>query len=188
MTREAFRDLYLHKIEALRKNTEQSFYFLNEEELSLKPGAGGWSILEIFKHLNLTNHHYLAQAEQKQDTYAQASGKELALSWLGRFAVRQMEPNTQGKMRYKMKSPAVSHPQKGVQKEQALVADVIFRDFMDDLERMKRLVSLFPDKAVEKVKIQSLAPLIKIRLSDALPFLIAHGERHLRQAQGNLET
>lgn len=187
MTREAFRDLYIQKIDTLRQETEQSFYFLNKEELALKPSAKGWSILEIFKHLNLTNHFYLQQAEQKQNAYAPASRDELALSWLGRWAVRQMEPNPEGKLRYKMKSPAMSHPQKGAQKEQALVADVIFRDFMDDLERLKKLLQLFPEKKVEKVKIQSLAPLIKMRLSDAIPFLITHAERHLRQAQGNLE-
>lgn len=182
MKREAFSTHYRQQLAALRQMTEETFYYRDEEELRLRKSPASWNTLEIIKHLNLTHQHYLERAQTRRP-FPRAVAPELDLSWRGRWACGQMQPKSDGRLRYKMPAPRANDPAQALKRGEALVPDVLFRDFIADLATMDTLLQEIPDYALEKVKIPTLIPVISLPLHDALAFMLAHLDRHLQQAQ-----
>lgn len=188
MTRKEYKDDLQQKLNQLRNDIQNYFYYLEEEDLNMKPHDKAWSILEIFKHLNLVHQFYLQQMERKVPQLKAPDSDQLAPGWLGRTAVKNMEPGNNGSIPFKMKTFKKIDPIQARARGEAIVADVVFRDFVEDLQRLEDLIQQAENKSLENAKIQTVLPLLKMRISDALPFILAHAQRHVVQAKGNLES
>lgn len=179
MTAEEWCDEQLGAIEEIRSRLDRLFYYAEEEDLKKRPHAKAWSVAEIIHHINLVNQHYLNQLPALDMVASATKDRELKPSWFG--AKFQGMMSTKSKMRFK--SPAKTDPIKRQAQGFATVEGVIFREILSDLEMMKKYIQALPEKSLEKVKLQSLVPLLKFRVPEALGVMLNHELRHLDQAE-----
>ncbi len=185
MTQLEFTDQIKMDIAALRKQVEQSFYFLEAEELNAKPSKTSWSILQCIEHINLTNHLYLKAFRRRIEgatdfTHADDKAK---LSSLGKIMIKAMKPK-EGKIRWKMKTFSFLKPLNERDESARLLERVVFEKFNEDMDELESMLDDIAKLPWRKTKIKSaLGKALKLRLGDAAAFLIAHSERHILQAQ-----
>lgn len=177
----------LQKIESIEKNIENNFYYLESEDLRYKPNPKTWDIIEVFEHLNLVNAYYVKALGRSWEKAPEGNTDDFKLSWLGQKMVKSMEPKN-GKRSFKMKTfkttdPLILQKQRGSK----LIDHIVFKDFMDQLKQFKKLMEAHAEKDMQSSKIKSLIPILKLRSSDALAFIIAHMERHILQAENLLK-
>jgi hypothetical protein len=171
--------LSLHK--DLKEELQNLMYYAEEEELYKRENKkGGWSFLEIFLHVNLLNDFYLCQfpASLAKATRPQARG-----TWVGGQLLKATQKPRGQKSLLPSRAPAAVDPLKKQEKGHALVADVIFRELITDLDSLGQHLAQFPTYAYEELRIQSLAPLVKLNGWDALQLIPYHLQRHLAQAR-----
>ena len=183
-TQEAFLESLKDKISYIKSETESRFYYLESEDLNYKPSPEKWNIIEVFEHLNLTNEHYLKELNnviKEAPSFSESSSKRFRLSWMGKQMVKSMEPRS-GKIPYRMKTFKKTNPLTFEKQGRKLVDHVVFQDFMSGLEQFMVILDAAKDKRLQKLKIRSLIPVLKLKTGDALAFIIAHIERHLEQA------
>lgn len=151
----------------------QKFQNLQAEEISRIPSNGGWSIAECLWHLNSYGDHYLPAIEKGLASGYPASDS-FSSSWLGAYFTKLMQP---GEKMKKMKAfkdhrpPLVVNPHEAVAK------------FIQQQETLLTLLHLSRSTDLNRIRIGiSILPWLKLRLGDVFQFVIAHQERHLRQA------
>jgi len=185
--RSEFLHLLRKEVSAIRKEAQRDFYFLEEEDLKRKPSPKKWSISEVFAHINLVNAFYLKQTAQALNQAPDVNHDHVKVSWLGKKLKNGMEPDTDtGKITFKVPTLSAIDPVKRAKKGIALDEKVIFRDFVNDMDEWEELLIKAYDKDIDQIKVKSLFPFLKLRLPDALPFIMAHTRRHLQQARNNL--
>jgi hypothetical protein len=156
-------------------------YYAEEEELYKRENKKrGWSFLEIFLHVNLLNDFYLCQFPA---SLAQASRPQARSTWVGGQLVKATQKPRGQKSLLPMRAPAAVDPLKKQEKGHALVADVIFRELITDLDTLGGHLEQFSQYAYEDLCIQSLAPFLKVNGWDALQIIPYHLQRHLAQAR-----
>ena len=180
-TRKDFLDSLDQKINELQAEVEKRFYYLESEDLHFKNFPEQWNIIEVFAHLNLANEHYLKELRSAFDKSPDGGKESFKIGWMGRQMVKSMEPR-EGKTPFKMKTFKKTDPLLLQSKGHKLVDHVVFQDFMDHLKQFKEIITEARNKDLRKIKITSLISLLKLRVGDALAFIIAHMERHLLQA------
>jgi len=171
-------------LEALELQTEshlheaiRSFQNLNGKKLLQPAINGGWSIAQCLEHLNRYGSYYLPEIEQglKKDY---PSNGEFTSTWLGRYFTKMMSPDS-GKKKIKAFKEYSPPPN--------LDAYAVVAEFIHQQETLLKYLRLARSKDLNKIKIAiSIAKWIKLRLGDTFQFIIAHNERHLRQAKRNL--
>lgn len=186
------RSEFLHRlrkeVSAIRSAAQRDFYFLEEEDLRRKPSPKRWSISEIFAHINLVNGFYLKKVSKALKKAPDVDHNNVSPSWLGRRLRSAMDPDEDtGKIGMKVPTFASIDPVKRAKQGIAIDEKVIFRDFVNDMDEWEELLILAYDKDIDLIKVKSLLPFLKLRLPDALPFIMAHTRRHLQQARNNLK-
>jgi hypothetical protein len=168
----------LDRTEVLKAST-QPFLRLPDEQLYFQPGPGKWSIPEIYGHLNLCLDQYIRSILSRIALAPDHPSDVYRSSWLGDWLYERIMPRADGSV-FKLKSlqahsPAVKAPPDGREEIEA------FQRHCDALDDILRHVWT---KDLRRIKIPFLLNgLIRLRLGDMLRFLVAHGERHLLQAQ-----
>ncbi|HTH54453.1 MAG TPA: DinB family protein [Cyclobacteriaceae bacterium] len=171
-------------LDALEQQTEShlfeaihSFQNLNEKKLLQPAINGGWSIAQCLEHLNRYGNYYLPEIKkglEKDGSY----NDEFKSTWLGNYFIKMMNADS-GKKKikaFKEYSPAPN-----------LDAPAVVAEFIQQQETLLRYLRSARNKDLNKIKIAiSITRWIKLRLGDTLQFLIAHNERHIRQAKRNL--
>ncbi len=141
----------------------------------LKPASnGGWSIAQCLDHLNGYGRYYYPLIQQKTDAYTKP-GETYTGTWLGNYFVNMMDPDTGKK---KMKAFKNHLPAPG------LDAHEVVSEFIRQQEHLLKLIRISRNRDLNKIKIPiSLTRYIRMNLGDTLRFIVAHNERHMRQAE-----
>lgn len=171
-------------LDALEQQTEShlteainSFQNLNEKKLLQPAVNGGWSIAQCLEHLNRYGNYYLPEIKKGLEKDF-PNTDEFKSTWLGTYFTKMMSPDS-GKKKIKAFKEYVPTPN--------LDAYVVVAEFIHQQETLLKYLRLARIKDLNRIKIAiSISKWIKLRLGDTFQFLIAHNERHLRQAKRNL--
>lgn len=155
----------------------RDFQNLSEVELSKQPIQGGWSVAQCLDHLNSYGQYYLPRIREALVKKSKHTDDPFKSTWLGNYFIRMMDPDT-GKRKLK-----------AIKKHQPVVPVDVYTIVSAFIQQQEELILLINEarKANLNVRLStSLSPFIRLKLGDALGFLSAHNERHLRQAAGIL--
>lgn len=177
------RDLQT-RLSVVLQTVEQEFATLNDEQLRWKPAPDRWSIVECLQHLNLAERFYIRNIQHKVDkiglVQTNPADQTIESDWIGKAMLFAVDPQ----VKIKLPAPGMIRPRPAAQ---LAPADVIGQ-FLD----LQTLLRSLLDKAVyldwNRDKVMTLfgnwpgLDWLKIRLGDAFRMLIAHTERHMKQA------
>jgi len=175
-----------HFLDRLEGRVEQHImeavsHFQNlPERILLQPAKdGGWSIAQCLDHLNGYGDYYLPQIKKGLDGRKSRSFKStFKSSWLGSYFTRMMEPDT-GKRKMKAFKNHIPSPH--------LDAYAVVAAFIQQQETLLQYLKQAREADLNAIRIPvSIAKFIKLNLGDVFQFLIAHNERHIRQAKRHL--
>ncbi|MBO2008877.1 DinB family protein [Hymenobacter negativus] len=163
-------------VAALRTTVNTEFATLPLALLNQRLAPTSWSILECLEHLNRYSRYYNAAFAEAlaRRVAAPAAEVEVAYTWLGRKSVEMMRPtNTKKSSTLKRLNPLGSDLGQEVLTEfdlhQTRLLEVLAQAATTDLNRKAVPVEFFR--------------LLKLRLGEALEFVVVHQQRHMQQAQ-----
>jgi hypothetical protein len=168
-------------LEQLRQSASNLYQFVNTEfaqldlgALNYKPTSDNWSILECLEHLNRYSRYYnpaLAKA-----IAANSDGNHvpsITYSWLGKKSLDMVRPqNTK-------KHKTVTHMNPN---NSTLSRDTITEFLKHQTELVNLLASAKSTNLNKKAVPVEFFRLLKLRIGEALEFVVLHQERHLQQA------
>jgi hypothetical protein len=171
----------LDRTELLKANT-QVFFRLTDEQLRHRPAPEKWSIAEIYGHLNLSMDASIRAILSQITKAPDRPGDEYNSGWLGDLAYSLIMPRPDGSV-FRLKAMKSQCP------------DTAMLDGREELEAFQRHCDALDDilrhaagKDLRRISIPFFVPrLIRLSLGDTLRFLVAHGERHLLQAQRGMD-
>ena len=171
-----------HTIEKTNRRAK-GFQLQSEATLRHRPRPDQWSILDCLDHINLFYAEYMPRLER---AIAQAPRTERATytpGWLGQKMMTGLRPK-QGERKMKIKTFRRMNPAtEGKSYESVLETFLTYHTQLDAL--LTEAVPLDWDRA--KV-VSAVGPLLRFKLGDCFRVLLAHTERHLRQAEEVLEA
>ena len=167
----------LDRTELLKVNT-RAFGRLTNEQLGWSPGTGKWSIPEIYAHLNLCLDQSIRLILSRITLAPDSPSDVYRSGLLGDWIYDRAMPRPDGSV-LKLKA------------RKAWCADKATIDAREELDLFEHNCDALDDilrhastKDLRKIMIPFYFPrLIQLRLGDLLRYLVAHGERHLLQAQ-----
>ncbi|HEY4336170.1 MAG TPA: DinB family protein [Puia sp.] len=167
----------LDRTELLKASTKP-FLRLTDDQLLYRPAPGKWSVAEVYCHLNLSMDQTVRSILSRIALAPDHPVEEYRSGWLGDWLYERIMPRSDGSV-FKLKAmPAHSPEGRELDAREALE---VFQRHCDALDDILRHVWT---KDLKGIRIPFyLNGLISLRLGDMLRFLIAHGERHLLQAQ-----
>ena len=165
----------------LRVKAQQRFRPLSAEELNRRPSPSRWSAGQCLEHLNIVGGYYLPSIGARI-ARAQARGSKPAPTakrgYLGRRFIEAISTPATVK--------AYESPQRYAPTGTRLprtVAEVFSRQ----IDELLRLVLLARQVNANNVRIpNAIFPLVRLRLTDQLEFLVVHIKRHVAQAEAVL--
>lgn len=157
--------------------------------LNKKPTEKKWSVLECIEHLNKSHSIYSRQfsehlGEKKQD---KDQPEFLKPTWIGKYLYKSMKPKD-GVIRAKMATMGKMKPDTELGKVSELDKDKVLNHFLEMQREIQKCLEHAEDRHLQKIKIQTEIPLLKMRLGDAIRFIMAHTQRHILQAERALEA
>jgi hypothetical protein len=158
---------------------------LSQSQLNWTPSTGVWSIQEILSHLNAYSNYYHRAFEEKiaQTKFTQAK-ETFASSPLGKSAWKSMKLGRANNVKRKFKAPKNYNPTLNT----VLIEDDAVNTFLKDQNDLIELLKKAKTVNLRKVKVKiSISKFVRLRLGDALMFVIYHNERHVQQIK-NLIT
>lgn len=161
--------------------TNEEFNPLSTELFNTKPAANRWSIGECFEHLNLALNIYIPQMETiiKNKKKYMGQNEQFSYSLLGKMAVKAMLPKANKCIPYKMKTFRKLKPLKSEANKRRILGKFLsYQKLTLDIIHELQEVNL----EIPKI-ITAAGPLLKMRIGDALHFMVAHNQRHIVQAQ-----
>ncbi|WP_207436152.1 DinB family protein [Sabulibacter ruber] len=162
--------------QAQKSTVRTEFLLLDSSALNFKPHATGWSILECLEHLNRYSRFYLPHVEiALSATATPLTPQEVRYSWIGKKSLEVVNPNgTKKHKTLKHMNPHNSHLTEGV-----------IDEFLQHQDKLLQLLATAAKADLNKKAIPvEFFRLLKMRLGEALEFLVLHQQRHLQQAQG----
>ncbi|PHR45530.1 MAG: hypothetical protein COA32_12800 [Fluviicola sp.] len=171
----------------LKKITEDNitivskkFKHLSDEQKTWRPSRDSWNILEIFSHLNVYSAFYnSAFIEKIQKTKFKEAKDTFVSSPLGRSAWKSMKLGRANNIKRKFKAPKNYNPSNSPE----LVSSDAIEKFAKNQKEVIEILDLAKTVNLRKVKIPiSISKIVRLRLGDALMFVIYHNERHMQQA------
>lgn len=178
---DVFFDELTTELLKLRVLAQQRFRNLSEQQLNRRPSPSRWSVGQCLEHLNIVGGHYLPEIRARLGR-AQARGTQpmptVRRGFIGARLVADMRAPASEK--------TLISPQRYAPTGNRLprtVAEVFSRQ----LDELLRLLLLARQVNANTVRIPNpLFPLLRLRLPDTLEFLVAHIQRHVRQAEAVL--
>ena len=167
------------RLSAVLQTVEQEFASMSDQQLRWKPAPERWSIIECLQHLNLAERFYIRNIQHKVDKLGliqtTPTDQTLQSDWVGKALLFAVDPQ----VKLKLPAPGVVRPRSA--------ADLIPADVIGQFMNLQTLLRDLLPKAVyldwNRDKVMTLfGNWLKIRLGDAFLMLLAHTERHLKQA------
>lgn len=156
----------------------KTFQHLHDAALLKLPANDGWSIAQCLDHLNSYGDFYLPHIKKALDKNMHTHSTEyFKSSWLGNYFTHLMLPDSGKKYKaFKKHVPKTD-----------LDATKVVATFIHQQELLLSYLEIAADRNIHVIRIPvSIAPFVKLKLGDVFQFLIAHNERHLKQAMQNL--
>tara|TARA_B100000508_G_scaffold55003_3_gene42719 strand:+ start:96218 stop:96808 length:591 start_codon:yes stop_codon:yes gene_type:complete len=152
---------------------------LGENQLEWRPKQGSWNILEILSHLNSYSSYYHKNFKERIAKTKFKSVKEnFVSSPLGKSAWKSMKLGRANNVKRKFKAPKNYNPLNNT----SIVSHDAVNKFINDQKELIEILELTKSVNLKKVKIKiSISKIVRLRLGDALMFVIYHNERHIQQ-------
>lgn len=162
------------------ENLQNHFSNLSEEQIKWRPLESSWNIQEIFAHLNRYADYYHRIFTSKIKTSRFRSPSEnFVSSPLGRSAWKSMKLGNAQNVKRKFKTPKNYNPRLDPKLITGADVQQLEKNFID----LKRIIESAREVNLRKIKIPiSISKIIRLRLGDALLFVVYHNERHIQQA------
>ena len=150
---------------------------LSDDQLKWKPDPRSWSILECFDHLRVTGSLYyprLEEAIERAREHGREETKPYRPGWFARKMIRFVGVES----KTKLKAPRVFRPS-SVEPDRSIL-DQFFEQEVELLGLIRRADGV----ELNRVKFASpVTRLIRFSIGEGFALMVAHQERHLRQAQ-----
>ncbi|OKL40635.1 hypothetical protein A3841_12280 [Pontibacter flavimaris] len=159
---------------SLYETVVHSFDSLSLVDLNHKPASDSWSMLECLEHLNRYSRYYnpaLAKAIAQNSTgnYVQS----ITYSWLGKKSLEMVRPQNMKKHK------TVKH----MNPNNSQLTRATLKEFLQHQQELLQLIrdAVKADLSEKAVPVEFFQ-LLKLRIGEALEFVVAHQERHVQQA------
>jgi uncharacterized damage-inducible protein DinB len=164
----------------------QRFSTLSDQQKRWKKDSTSWSILEVFAHLNAYASYYHPVLTKRIEATRYREPKDLFISSpLGKSAWKSMKLGNAKNVKRRMKSPKTFNPTF----ESQLINGADIEAFEKDQQVLLTILTNAEEVNLRKVKVPiSISQIIRLRLGDALQFVIYHNERHMQQAINIIEN
>jgi hypothetical protein len=163
----------------------KEFESLPESDLNWKEHPKKWSILECLEHLNRYSNYYHAEIKKAIARATPASEKidhEAKSTWMGKKFIAMMHPDNTTKH----KTFARMNPIEG-----SLKKEVIY-EFLRNQQELATILEAASKVDLNKTSIPvEFLKILRMNLGDALQFVVAHEQRHIKQAnavRSNIKT
>ena len=166
-----------------RKNLaliEENFNSLTDTQLSWRKDKNSWNINEIFAHLNeYARYYHKTIAEKIKNTRYREPREAFISSPLGRSAWKSMKLGNAKNVKRRMKTPRLYNPLFHPE----LLNGKDLQTFTDGQQLLLQIIKEASNVNLRRVRIPiSISKIIRLRLGDALLFVVYHNERHVQQA------
>ena len=167
------------RLSTILETVEQEFATLSDAQLRWKPAPDRWSIIECLQHLNLAERFYIRNIQHKVDTrgllQTTPADQLLKSDWVGKLMLYAVDPQ----VKLKLPAPGMIRPRPATE----LIPAQVVGQFLE----LQTLLHTLLDKAVyldwNQEKVMTLfGNWLNMQLGDAFRMLLAHTERHLKQA------
>ncbi|GHA63215.1 DinB family protein [Pontibacter akesuensis] len=158
----------------LQQTVATEFASLDLAALNFKPAPDSWSILECLEHLNRYSRYYNSAIAK---AIAQNTGgtdvTSISYSWLGKKSVDMVRPqNTKKHQTVKHMNPNNSQLDRTTVEE-----------FLQHQQELQQLLQQARGANLAKKAVPvEFFKLLKMRIGEALEFVVVHQERHVQQA------
>ncbi|MDO7874539.1 DinB family protein [Hymenobacter sp. ASUV-10] len=177
-----FFDRLTDQLLLLRVQAQQHFRPLSPDVLNRRPSPSRWSVGQCLEHLNIVGGHYLPEIAARLNKAMAAGSKPADTAKSGFIGRRLIES-----MRRPAAERALTTPQRYAPTGTRLPRTVT-EVYSRQLDELLRLVLLARQVNANMVRIPNpLMPLLRLRLTDQLEFLVAHIQRHVLQAEAVLK-
>ena len=159
---------------------KKKFSHLNDQQKNWRKDTESWSINEIFAHLNEFAHYYHQAFATKIERTRYNEPKDIFISSpLGRSAWKSMKLGNLKNIKRKFKAQRIYNP--------LIHSELVTGKDTETFESNQIELIAIIDKAelvnLRKVKVPiSISKIVRLRLGDALLFVVYHNERHMQQA------
>lgn len=173
----------IEDLENITKSTigliETQLLSLNKAQLLWKPKTDNWNILEITAHLNQYAQYYHAAFIKKMEkTRYREAMPTFTSSPLGKSAWKSMKLGNARNVKRRIKSPKLYNPLYNP----AIVKGDDLASFLSHQKELLEILATAATCNLKRVKIPiSVSKIIRLRLGDALMFVVFHNERHIQQ-------
>lgn len=152
---------------------------LSESQLIWRPNPGVWNVAEVLAHLNAYASYYNPVFIKRIENTRFKSSKEAFMSSpLGRSAWKSMKLGNAMNVKRKFKAPKGYNP---TIDPQLLTGDET-ATFLSNQDEMLTIIERSKAVNLRRVKIPiSISKIIRLRLGDALLFVVYHNQRHIQQ-------
>jgi uncharacterized damage-inducible protein DinB len=152
---------------------------MSDTQLNWKPSKTSWSVNEVLSHLNEYGRYYNPVFIRKIENTRFTSTKEAFLSSpLGRSAWKSMKLGNAKNIKRKIKSAKDSNP---IFTPSLLEGDQV-NTFKNQQNELLSIINESKAINIRRVKIPILrSKVVRLRLGDALLFVVYHNERHTQQ-------
>ena len=181
-TRMTTTDLIQIATQITRSNIElinTSVKKMSDSQLNWKSGATSWSVNEVLAHLNEYGKYYHPVFLRKIENTRFTSTKEAFLSSpLGRSAWKSMKLGNAKNVKRKFKAPKDYNPTIA----HSLLEGEQVERFENQQKNLLEIIEKSTTVNIRRVKIPiSISKVVRLRLGDALLFVVYHNERHMQQ-------
>ncbi len=157
---------------------------LGEQQMIWRSSSTSWSIQEVLSHLNSYSEYYnkliLSKIRRKKHKNAK---EQFISSPLGRSAWRSMKLGRANNIKRKFQATKNYNPTTNPD----LLDEHSVENFIHSQEEMLTILDKAKEVNLKKIKIpMSISKIIRLRLGDALMFVIYHNERHIQQIKNIL--
>ena len=176
-----FFDQLTNDLLVLRVKAQQRFRPLSAEELNRRPSPSRWSAGQCLEHLNIVGGYYLPSIATRIARAQKRGSKPAAIAKQGFIGRRLVEG-----MRTPASIKSRTSPQRYAPTGTRLPRTVT-EVFSRQLDELLRLVLLARQINANAVRIpNAIFPLLLLRLTDQLEFMVVHLQRHVAQAEAVL--
>lgn len=158
-------------------NAATRFHELPEDTLNWKMTPEKWSILECIEHLNRYGHFYIPEIGQRIENSKHPPSANFSSGWLGNYFANSMLPGKSKMKTFQSMDPANSSLEKQV-----------IEQFISQQHQLLELLNQSRNTDLSRVRTSiSISKWLTLKLGDTFRVVIYHNQRHIVQAQRNLE-
>ena len=179
MTNQTLITNLIKEVENIISTVNKAFKPLTISQLNQKENIDKWSILECLEHLN-RYHAYYNDAIKQGLQIAKSSTADNAYKngWFGKMSIDMMSPDNAKK-------------QKAITKFNPVGSELTKETMTKFLTYQQELLTLLAQakgKNINQRKVPvEFFKLMKMKIGDALAFVVTHEQRHILQAQAVLQ-